>query len=62
MHQKGKVDFVKKKKGWIQERRRTLAAGNDKHYQDIVIQMTQDEELAVNIRLSEVLAKVGLTQ
>ena len=45
----------------MKERRKVLETGNEKHYEQFVIQMTQDEELAVNTRLTEFLKKVGLT-
>lgn len=54
--------YAKEKKKKLLERREALAEGNDKLYEEIALQMTQEEENLTNMKLMEILANLNIDQ
>ena len=44
------------------KRREALKANDDKQYEMIVMQMTQEEEMMVQTKLMEVMEKIGMNE
>lgn len=47
----GKTQFSDRKRNYIKERREALQNKNDQRYEEIVVQMTQEEEMLVQQKL-----------
>ena len=58
----GKSQFKQKKKDYIRQRRAALAKNDDKEYEKIVMQMTQEEEMLIQSKLVEIIEKIGLSE
>ena len=58
----GKGQFKDKKKDYVARRRQALKAGDDKQYEMIAMQMTQEEEMMVQTKLMEVMEKIGMNE
>lgn len=58
----GKNQFNIKKKEYIRQRREALAEGDDKKYEQIVMEMTQQEEMLIQTKLMEIIEKIGLSE
>lgn len=50
------------KKQFIADRREALQKNDDKKYEEIVMEMTQREEILVQDKLVEIIEKIGLTE
>lgn len=58
----GKNQFNIKKKEYVRTRREALAEGDDKKYEQIVMEMTQQEEMLIQTKLMEIIEKIGLSE
>ena len=58
----GKSQFNIKKKEYIRQRREALSANDDKKYEQIVMEMTQQEEMLIQNKLMEIIEKIGLSE
>ena len=58
----GKTTFAKQKKEFIKQRRDALLSGDTKKYEQIVMEMTQREEMLIQAKLMEIIEKIGLSE
>ena len=58
----GKTQFKIKKVEFVRSRRAALERGDDKEYENIVMGMTQEEEMLIQSKLQEIIEKIGLTE
>lgn len=58
----GKNQFNIKKRELITQRRLALADNDDKKYEQIVMDMTQQEEMLIQSKLMEIIEKIGLSE
>lgn len=58
----GKTHFQEQKKKMIAARRAALESGDEKTYKEIVMQMTQQEEMLIQSKLSQILEKLGISE
>lgn len=58
----GKNQFAAQKKVFIASRREALKNNDEKKYEEIVMEMTQQEEILVQDKLVEIISKIGLTE
>jgi|TARA_B110000285_G_scaffold13238_1_gene13120 hypothetical protein len=58
----GKTQFKIKKVEFVKMRRAALERGDDKEYENIVMGMTQEEEMLIQSKLQEIIEKIGLTE
>jgi len=58
----GKTQFAAKRKDYIDQRRQALKDNDDKKYEQIVMQMTQEEEMLVQNKLMEIMDRIGISE
>ena len=58
----GKTQFGDRKKEMIALRREALKEGDDKKYETIVLQMTQEQEQLVQSKLFEIIELIGVSE
>lgn len=58
----GKTQFHIQKKDFIRSRRQALAANDDKKYEEIVMNMTQQEEMLVQNKLMQIIEQIGISE
>ena len=58
----GKKEFAPKKKDYIKSRREALDGNDEKKYENIVIQMQQEEDQLFQSRLNTICERIGLSQ
>lgn len=58
----GKTQFAERKKEMIDNRRAALKDGDDKKYEEIVMQMTQEQEQLVQSKLFEIMELIGVSE
>jgi hypothetical protein len=58
----GKKEFAGKKKELVMKRREALANKDEKLYSEIVMSMTQEEEMLVQNKLMNIIEKLGVSE
>ena len=58
----GKTQFNERKREMITQRRAALKDGDDKKYEEIVMQMTQEQEQLVQSKLFEIIELIGVSE
>jgi len=58
----GKTQFNARKKEMVAKRRQAFKAGDESTYEQLVMQMTQEEEMLVQSKLQEILERLGVSE
>ena len=58
----GKTQFAERKKQLIAQRREALKAGDEKKYEEIVMNTVQEEEMLVQTKLMQIIDRLGISE